>query len=141
MLGERKYAHIWSKYRPVILSLMKASVDGVQSYQMSNHEFIDINPKKATGYTFSMQVHERKTVNDVRKSLLAPDLMAVLRLSGKAMELSDKYVFSFDMDKNFLLQISSVAIEEIQEPESKEATETETVEDTATELVEEVKSV
>jgi hypothetical protein len=114
MLGERKYAHIWGKYRPMILSLMKASLEETQTYQLSNHEFVDINPKKTTGYSFSMQIHERKSVNDIRKSLLAPDLMAVLRLSGKAMELSDTAAFSFDLDKTFLLKISSVPNETLE---------------------------
>jgi len=126
MLGERKYAHIWGKYRPMILSLMKASLVEPQTYQLSNHEFVDINPKKTTGYSFSMQIHERKSVNDIRKSLLAPDLMAVLRLSGKAMELSDTAAFSFDLDKTFLLKISSIPNETLEasnDSEEEEVTE------------------
>lgn len=137
MLVDKKYAHIWSKYRPVILSLMKSSADGVQSYQLSGHEFIDINPKKATGYTFTMQVHERKTLNDIRKSLLAPDLMAVLRLSASAMELSETAIYTFQMDKTFLLQISS---ESVEQPADDEANSEETPVEESPVIEEEVKS-
>jgi hypothetical protein len=147
MLGERKYAHIWGKYRPMILSLMKASLEETQTYQLSNHEFVDINPKKTTGYSFSMQIHERKSVNDIRKSLLAPDLMAVLRLSGKAMELSDTAAFSFDLDKTFLLKISSVPNETLEASNESEeevvVTEEKAVtpEEVSSESEEEVKAV
>ena len=152
MLGERKYAHIWGKYRPMILSLMKASLVEPQTYQLSNHEFVDINPKKTTGYSFSMQIHERKSVNDIRKSLLAPDLMAVLRLSGKAMELSDTAAFSFDLDKTFLLQISSIPNETLEASNNSEEEpviteeevakeETITPEEVSTKSEEEVKAV
>lgn len=109
MLNDGKYVHVWQKYKPAIVSLMIASAKEVQQYKLSQHEFVDISPKKATGYAFVLRIHKGKMINDVKKSLLAPDLLYVLKHSGKALDLSETAVYEFELDKDFTLHIRSEA--------------------------------
>lgn len=105
MINDGKYVHVWKKYRPAILNLMVAAANGEQSYKLSNHEFIDISPSKVSGYSFVLRFFERKSISDIKTSLTAPDLLSVLKTSGKAMELSESNIYEFEMDKTFTLHI------------------------------------
>jgi hypothetical protein len=100
-----KYQHIWQKYRPAILSLMVASDNEPQTYQLSSHEFMDVNLKKKTGYSFTMRYHQNRAITPMKSSLLAPDLLLMLQESNTAIELSDSSVYEFELDKNYVLHI------------------------------------
>ena len=99
-----KFIHVWQKYRPAILNLMKASSDGPKEYQLYSHEFHDLNTKTTTP-SFTLRVHKGKKINDTKRSVLAQDLLSVLQHSEKALELADSAIFEFELDKKFLLRI------------------------------------
>jgi hypothetical protein len=122
MINDGKYIRVWEKYRPVLLSLMVASEKEPQTYLLSNHEFIDINPKKLSGYAFIMRFHMGKSMTDIKKSLLAPDLLYILKRSARAMELSESAIYELQMDKLFNITITYEAIEvEVEESTDEEA--------------------
>ncbi len=104
-----KYFWIWEKYRPVLLKMMKDSENDTQTYQLSPHEFQDVNNKKSTGYSFNLKAHQGKILGKSAKNAIAKDMMQVLVQSGTAKGLMDDTVYEFKMDKNFVLTVSQVS--------------------------------
>ncbi len=119
IINDGKYVHVWRKYRPAILSLMVASSNEEQTYKLSNHEFMDISPNKVSGYAFLLRVHKGRVINDIKTSLLAPDLLYVLKNSGKALELSETAIYEFEMEKNFTLHIRCEQLEPEEDTENE----------------------
>ena len=112
------YYHLWSKYRPAILKLMIDSENDPQEYKFLNHEFKNINPKEKGGYTFVLRIHKGKSLNDIRTSMMARDLLSILQKSKKGTELTNEAVYEFSLDKEFILHITkeeAPAPEEIEE--------------------------
>ncbi|MFZ1806763.1 MAG: hypothetical protein WAU36_06065 [Cyclobacteriaceae bacterium] len=118
------YASLWHKYRPAILQLMLAAEEEPQEYKFFKHEFKALNPKEK-GYTFTLEAHQGKAVNNIKGSGVAKDLLNVLSESPKASELMDGYIFEFSMDKQFMLHISRHETEEVEEEADPEAKENE----------------
>jgi len=105
-LAESKpYAPVWNKYRPAILKLMVASAGEPQEYKLYNHEFKAMNPKEK-GFSFTLQAFRGKAVNDIRKSPIAQDLLAILEQSKKASELMSINTYEFSLDKHFVLRVT-----------------------------------
>ena len=108
----KEFFTIWKKYRPVILKLMIDSVKGsVQEYKLSKHEFTDVNTRKSSTFSFKLEIYKGRTLHSTRTGIVASDLIAVLKQSVKALELMDTYTFTFVLDPEFNLLVSS----EIQE--------------------------
>lgn len=101
-----KYAHVWSKYKPVMVKMMVDAPEGEQSYQLSNHEFIDVNPKRVTGYSFDVEVSKGRVLVEPKNNLLIADLMYILRRSERAIGLMETNKFRFALSKEFKLTIS-----------------------------------
>lgn len=116
------YGALWNKYRPAILQMMVAAMESHQSYQLFKHEFSTLNSKEK-GYTFTLEAHKGKAVNDIRKSNVAKDLLSMLTSSPKAMELLDSAAYTFSLDKHYVLHIirqDTEAVEETTEETSAE---------------------
>jgi hypothetical protein len=77
-----------------------------QQYQFSKNEIRSINPKERGGYSFTLRVRSGKSVNDIRSSAIAKDLLLVLQNSRKACELADAATYEFKLDKHFVLHIT-----------------------------------
>ena len=116
----QKYIPIWRKYRPAILSLMLNCEKEPQKYQMSGHEFRDADPKPKGGYSFVLQMNKGRPINDIRDSIIAKELVYVLRHSAKATELTDQRVYNFGMNKDFLLMVSQEELPEEKNVESED---------------------
>ena len=102
-----KYVWIWEKYRPMLLNLMTSSAEGnPKDYKLSKHEFLDTNNKRPSGYAFKMRVYQGRSETDIKKSLTAQDLLAVLNHSNTAKDLLSENLFEFTLDKHFVLQVS-----------------------------------
>ena len=99
------YTSLWNKYRPAILQLMIASSEKPQQYKLSGHEFKQLNSKEKT-FSFSMQVTKGKAVTNIKKSVVAKDLLTVLELSKKAAELMDTKTYEIKLDKQFTLHVT-----------------------------------
>ena len=118
------YFSLWKKYRPAILKLMTDAVDTPQQYKFLDHEFTDINSKEKGGHSFNLQMLKGKAANNIKTSIVAQDLLAMLQNSKKAFELTENSTFEFMMDKQFLLHISSEK-QGVEEPESESGEVTE----------------
>ncbi len=102
------YTPIWSKYRPAILQLMVAAAGGPQHYQLSAHEFKGMNPKEKGGYSFILQAHKGRAQNNIKKSIVAQNLLSMLEMSKKASELMAVDSYEFKMDKQFNLSVTKL---------------------------------
>lgn len=116
----KEFFPVWKKYRPVILKLMIDSLEGAaQSYQLSQHEFSDVNSRKSALLSFKLEAHKGRVLYPKEASVVTSDLLILLKQSAKAMELMDASVFTFVLDTQFNLTISSVlsetAVEEMEE--------------------------
>ena len=99
------YGYIWHKYRPVILKLMIDAAQGPQEYRFSEHEFRRINPRQKSGFAFILFIHKCKAINNIAGSVLANDLLTILKQSKTAIELTDKSTYEIMLDKKFVLRI------------------------------------
>jgi hypothetical protein len=115
----RIYSFVWRKYRPALLKLMVDSNEGPQQYQFSKHEIKSINPNERGGYSFTLKVHKGRSVNDIRSSAIAKDLLLILQNSRKASELAEAATYEFKLDKHFVLHITKES--EVKEAEVIEA--------------------
>lgn len=102
----KKYSPLWHKYRPVLVKHMVNSADEAQTYQMSSHEFRDIDPKQKGGHSFTLRFFNSRPENNIKTSVVAQDLLMILQQSGKARELSESAIYEFVMDKQFVLTVS-----------------------------------
>ncbi|MDW3191761.1 MAG: hypothetical protein R8G66_05330 [Cytophagales bacterium] len=119
-----KYTHIWQKYRPVLLNLMVASSSkGPQTYDLSSHEFIDVNNKKTTGYSFALKIFQNRNNSEKKVNVAGLDLLAVLQQSQKSQQLTQEAAYRFEMDKNFKIQVSCEPVETATEETSEEPEE------------------
>jgi hypothetical protein len=105
---EQLYIPLWNKYRPAILQLMVASAEGPQEYKLYGHEFKGLNPKEKGGYSFTLQAHKGKATNNIKKSIVAQNLLSVLSNSKKASELLATETYEFTMDKQFNLRVTKL---------------------------------
>ncbi len=102
------YIPLWNKYRPAILQLMVASAEGPQEYKLYGHEFKGLNPKEKGGYSFTLQAHKGKAKNNIKKSIVAQNLLSVLDNSKKASELMTTETYEFTLDKQFVLHVTKL---------------------------------
>lgn len=99
------YASLWSKYRPAIIRMMLASEEGPQQYKLFDHEVKALNPKEKNP-SFALRAYQGKAVNNIKSSVLAQDLLAMLNMSRKATELMGEISFEFTFDNRYVLHIS-----------------------------------
>jgi len=105
------YRYLWEKYRPAILKLMVSSAEAPQQYKFSSHEVKTASPKDKGGLAFTLKIHKSKAVNDIRKSVIAKDLLQVLQQSAKASQLSESGEYEFTFDKHFVLHVVKTDIQ------------------------------
>jgi len=125
-LDSLKYSYLWNKYRPMVLKLMKDAADGPQQYKFLKHEFHDINPKEKGGHTFTMELSNGRPSKEVKTSMVAKSLFAVLDQSSKAVALSQGATYGFVLDKQYMLHITLEQAKEeevVEEVKSEEGAE------------------
>lgn len=125
------YKLLWNKYKPALVKLMVDAEKEPQEYQFISHEFRDLNPKEKGGHAFTMEAHRGRAQNNIKMSVVAQDLISILQKSAKAQELMETATYVFVMNKQFLLTITRVPLEEVEEVAEEvtaESTEVETPE-------------
>lgn len=106
-LEENKYVALWTKYKPVIVSMMKeAKTNGVQRYSLSSHEFEATGNRESSGYTFNLVQVNGELANNIDGTAVARDLRIVLSKSGAAFELMKHARYIIRMDKDFVLHVT-----------------------------------
>lgn len=103
------YIPFWQKYRPVILSKMKAALESAQEYPMSKHEFEAIGDRTSSGYSFNLEIKNGILQNNIDGTAVARDLHAVLKSSETAKALLKNTSFKINLSKEFKLTIQTIA--------------------------------
>jgi hypothetical protein len=103
-----QYTYVWIKYRPALLRLMIAASDGPQEYKFADHEFRRLNPREKGGYSFTLDVFQGRSVNNIKNSPVAQDLLVILKQSRTALELTETSTYKFILDKKFVLHVVKV---------------------------------
>lgn len=102
------YVALWSKYRPVLLQLMKGAEETPQEYKLYEHEFKALNPTERKGYTFTLQAYKGRSLTNVKNSANAQDLLYVLGMSKKASELMETATYQFNLNKHYNLTVTKL---------------------------------
>lgn len=102
-LGTPKYLYVWKKYKPVLVKLMVDAVEEPQHFQLSGHEFKDIDARSCS---FSLEVLDGKALNVVKVSLIAKELLYILKQSGRAVELMTNAQYTYKMGADFILHVT-----------------------------------
>jgi hypothetical protein len=118
LMTERKFDSIWRKYRPAILRLMVDAAVAPQTYKFASHEFTRLERNTKKDYSFALTMLKSKSVNSIRASEIAHDLLHVLQDSKTATELSQSKAYEFVLDKKYVLHVNIAADNETKiEPE------------------------
>jgi hypothetical protein len=124
ILTDRKYNSIWRKYRPALLRLMVDASKGPQRYQFVANDFAGLDHRSKKDYCFSLSMNKSKSVNSIRSSPIAIELLHTLQDSKTANQLSQFNTYEFVMDKHYVLHVS-IAVEQtasaIEEPQAEVA--------------------
>lgn len=112
----KAYMPLWIKYRPVLLKLMIASQESTSEYQFYGHEFRQLNAREKGGYTFNLEVQKGKTQRLSKASPVAQDLMQVLEMSSRAVELMRENSYEFTMDRQFMFRVKRLSAPPVEEP-------------------------
>ena len=108
-ITQRKYAPLWSKYRPAILKMLLAAANEPQQYRLTEHEFRAMDSKKKkVNLGFNLVVAESRPVNSIKDSEAAQDLLHMLSMSPKGAELIQQHRYELSLDKHFVLHIQQV---------------------------------
>lgn len=102
------YIPLWQKYRPVILSKMKAALESVQEYPLTKHEFEAIGDRTSSGYSFNLEIKNGILQNNIDGTAVARDLYAVLKSSETAIALMKTATFKINLTKDFKLTIQTL---------------------------------
>ena len=121
------YFALWSKYRPVILQLMKASESDEQQYKLSGHEFKAVGDKTKSGYAFSLETQEGKVLKIIGRPTPARDLLLMLQRSKTGALLMSEASYELRLDKEFVFHVTRKP-EEIPAVSSDAASEEDTLE-------------
>lgn len=115
-----KYAHLWNKYRPAILKYMIDAANGPQEYKLSKHEFHNINAKEKGGHSFVINVHQGKSIDITKPTVVAADLLLILQQSKTASALMEDSTYQFQLDKQHTLHIRREDPPKVDPPETDE---------------------
>jgi len=94
---------------------MSGAANEPQQYKLFAHEFKAMGEKVKKGYSFSLQAHNGKALNNIKGSAVAQDLLQVLQQSKTAVQLMAEATYELNMDKHFVLQVNRIAMPAVKE--------------------------
>jgi hypothetical protein len=99
------YIHLWQKYRPVIINMMKLATEKPQIYQLSKHEFEAIGDRTSSGYSFNLEIINGILANNIDGTAVARDLFEVLKSSKTANSIMQENYIKINLTSDFKLKI------------------------------------
>lgn len=102
------FIQTWKKYLPVIMLLMKRSVNSEQVLDMNHTDFERAAGGKKVKFTFyDLQLTNGRINYQVKHSALAKDLSQLLQENDQARLLIRNQTFEFSMNSGFQLTIKN----------------------------------
>ncbi len=102
------FSQVWKKYLPVIVILLKRSVNGEQSLSMNPSDFQRAAGGRKIKYSFSnLQLSNGRINNMVKHQPLAREFAEVLQEDEFTRKFLQKKLFEFSMNNGFQLSIKN----------------------------------
>jgi hypothetical protein len=102
------FSQTWKKYLPVIVILIKRSVNESQTLKMNNTDFSRAAGGRKIKYSFhSLFLNNGRIDNTVKHSPLAREFAEVLQENTQSKSLLQKQNFEFSMNNDFILTIKN----------------------------------
>jgi hypothetical protein len=119
------FSQIWKKYLPVIVILMKRSVNGEQCLSMNPSDFQRAAGGRKIKYSFAnLQLNNARINNTVKHQPLAREFATILQEDEVIRKFLQHKHFEFSMNNGFQLTIKNntppaepLSLEEIEETE------------------------
>jgi hypothetical protein len=108
MNNQNIYYPIWKKYKPAIVSLLKASLVESQKIQMFKHEFEVFGNRVKSNYIFNLEIVDGVCVNDTSGTAVARDLLEILNTSDIAKSIFSNHHIKINMGKDFIMHIQNL---------------------------------
>jgi hypothetical protein len=99
------YNHIWKKYLPIIIILMKKSISEDQVLDLNRIDFERAGTGRKAGYKFKIEFTDGKVGNVISGSPLAMHLAQVIMEDDKAKEILTEHNFEISLNTRFQLTI------------------------------------
>ena len=102
------FSQVWKKYLPVIVILLKRSVNAEQTLSMNPSDFQRAAGGRKIKYSFSnLQLSNGRINNMVKHQPLARELAEVLQEDEITRKFLQKKLFEFSMNNGFQLTIKN----------------------------------
>ena len=104
----------WKKYLPVLLILLKRTVNGPQVLNMNHTDFERAAGGRKIKFSFaSLQLNNGRIITTPNMTVLARELAVQLQEDGQILKLLKDQLFEFTMTNDFKLTIKNLtAVEE-----------------------------
>jgi len=100
------FAQTWTKYLPVIILLMKRSINGEQVLDMNQTDFQRATGGKKIKLTFPELILDKGRFNPHAKyNVIATDLAVLIQENEQSRKLIKEKRFEFSMNSSFQLTI------------------------------------
>ncbi len=102
------FSQVWKKYLPVIVILMKRSVNGEQSLSMNPSDFQRAAGGRKIKYSFAnLQLTNGRINNTVKHQPLAREFAVTLQEDESIRKILHQKHFEFSMNNSFQLSIKN----------------------------------
>jgi hypothetical protein len=105
------YTKVWMKFLPVIRIFLKRAATSSQSIKLDKIDFDKAGGGKKAGYCFTVELRNGKVQNRLT-SAIALDLIKVLQLDDKAMEILRANEYDLELNGKCELSIRCIINEQ-----------------------------
>ena len=103
------FEQTWKKYLPVIVILLKRSVNGEQTLHMNNTDFQRAAGGRKIKFSFyDLQLNDGRLSNSSTHSTFAKEFALVLQTNELTRKLVKNQQFEFSMNNSFQLMIKNI---------------------------------
>ena len=108
MKDSKLYFSLWRKYLQVIVLQVKNSNTGAKSIRLYKSDFEALGNRLVSDYTFNLEIKNGKVTNNISGTAVARDLYEILISNPNSKKILASGHFKFSLDKNYVLNISSL---------------------------------
>ncbi len=108
MSKKNLYYSLWRNHLNDIESKMSNATIVGQSLLLNKQEFEIYGNRKASGYTFTLEIIHGRVVNNIKGSAVARDLYDILIGSEKVKSMFNEKNFKITLGKAYILNIRTI---------------------------------
>jgi hypothetical protein len=108
MSEKNLYYSLWRNHLNDIESKMSIATLAGHSLLLKKQEFETYGNRKASGYTFTLEIIHGRVVNNIKGSAVARDLYDILKGSEKAKSMFKEKNYKITLGKDYILKIRTI---------------------------------